>query len=316
MKKILVSAIALMSVLPASHAQDSFYEGIAKYEGQEFQVYHYADKIEGKEGHYRPDGEYYKTTYVISRLESGLPNEVLYVDNDNLDRSLGNQIYDNYIDHQTYPSLFLHKYNSDGYVFIDDMLIQLMDISSDGLSFESVGRISVVIKDVAPVIEEAPKKKKLTMKEKIAAAKEKMMTTGASPEMLRIMDINLDEVITKYLADMKVKQKTANVGQEEKYVAEMKAESSKSLKERQSQSRELAAKMNANKGGSSKYTIKNSSSSSIKLITDSGSTTTLNAGSSTTYLCQTDIYYCVGTSDKGGLIANGDDSCGQTITLE
>ncbi|HIP32795.1 MAG TPA: hypothetical protein EYG86_08545 [Crocinitomicaceae bacterium] len=90
------------------------------------------------------------------------------------------------------------------------------------------------------------------------------------------------------------------------------------LKLRQEQSREYAARLNAqkNKGTKTNYTVKNTSSSSIKIITDSGSTTTLSAGGSTSYICSTDVYFCVGESSKGSLIANGDDACGSTVTIE
>ncbi len=322
MKRVILSAIVLIATISATQAQGSFYEGLAKYAGEEFQVYLTAHEIEGKEGHYQPGKEFYKTSYTVVRMESGLAYDVTYLNEKGRDYTLGSQIGDYYVDHQTYPSLLRHKYTGDGYVFIDDMLIALNDISKDGSTFESIGRISAVVKEVVPeATKEDEPKKKLTMKEKIAAAKEKMSSAGVSPRVKGMMNLNLNEVITTYLADMKKKQAGADAAQEAKYIAEIKNADAAFLAKRQSQSRELADKMvardaAANGESGSNYTIKNNSNASVKLITDSGSTSTLNAGSSTTFLCQTDVFYCIGTSDKGGLIANGDDSCGQTITLE
>ena len=132
--------------------------------------------------------------------------------------------------------------------------------------------------------------------------------------------MKLDEAIKAYLNAMNEKHLAGDKSKETAIDADIKAETADFLKLRQEQSRGLSKKMKAKKtagaGGASNYTIKNNSGVSLKIITDSGLTSTLSSGGSTTYICSTDVYYCVGGSSKGFLIANGDDTCGSTVTIE
>jgi hypothetical protein len=316
MIKLFLGTLAILAIgISNVQAQDSFYEGIEKYEGQTFQYYYGADEIEGRAGHYKLRGDWYQTTYKVIKTESGLAYAAEFKNEDGRLMSLGNLTRGATVDNYTYPSVIGREHSSDVYIFIDGMLIDLVGFSDDG-SFKSIGRIAMLVKEVEEVVEEEPKKK-LTMKEKIAAAKLKLSDDGSSSAEKAFMELDLHEVVTSYLKEIKTKQKTADPAQEAKYKTEIENADAAFLAKRQSQSREYAAKLNAQKDdGASSYKVKNTSGSSVRIINDSGTTMTLNAGSSTSYSCNVDVFYCVGTSDKGALIANGDDSCGQTVSID
>jgi hypothetical protein len=315
MKKLLLAALVLFSVSTGIKAQDSFYEGIEKYEGQTFQYYYGATEIEGRPGHYKLNSEWYQTSYKVIKTESGLAYTAEFKNEDARLSSLGNLTRGSTVNNYTYPSVIRREHSSDVYIFIDGMLIDLIGFSDDG-SFKSIGRIAVLVKEVEEVVVEEPKKK-LTMKEKVAVAKLKLLDDGSTSAEKAFMELNLHEVVTNYLKEIKTKQKTADAVQEAKYKTEIENADAAFLAKRQSQSREYAAKLNAQKdGGASNYTIKNASGASVKIINDSGSTKILNSGGSTTYLCNVDLYYCQGENSKGALITMGEDACGTTVTIQ
>lgn len=331
MKKLVVVAIALFTFLTGVNAQDSFFEGIEKHKGQLFQYYYGATEIEGKEGHYIlkdswGHGEMFKSVLEVVKTESGLAYSVDYNGKDGSEMTIGTLISGASVDHYTYPSVFKHERSSDVHIFVDGMLIELKEFSDDG-NFESIGRIAVLIKEVEEEEEkeEEKPKKKLTMKEKIAAGKQKMLATSApisaTPAEKVFMEINLKQVIGDYLKSMNEKQKTADPAKEAKNKAEIADADAAFLAKRQADSRDLAKKMNerdAKEGpeGANQYTVKNTTGSAIRIVNDMGSTTIINGGSSTTFLCHSDIYFVTdGATKKGSLITLGEDACGKTIEL-
>ena len=323
MKKLIVLIIVFLVFCQGAQTQESFHEGLKKFQGKEFQAYHSANAIEGQEGHYRPGGENIIVTFKVDRLISGRPHSITVINKaDGRGVKLRDQLGDWSTDHQTYPSYYRHRYTTgDGLVFINGLLIELKGLSKDGLSFDRVGKIYAVMKEIEKAPEKETSKKKMSMKEKIAAAKAKLATSGASPMKKEIMDMNLNEVITKYLADMKTKQATADATQEAKYVTEMKKAAEMGLAARQAQSRELSKKIaakNAAAGDSpSEYTIVNKTGSMLDVWTN-GNVYHIQPGSSQALSCTTDAYYpiVVGTMNKqGSLMYDGDDNCGKTVTV-
>ena len=187
---------------------------------------------------------------------------------------------------------------------------------------QSIGRIYWVkltdkeIADAAEAKEVA--KKKMTMKEKVAAAKN-FAKNGVKGDVRyeKFLNTNLDELIKNYLKSMNELHLKGDTNKEANIALDIENEKAVFLKERQKDSREYADRLNAqkNKGGSN-YTIKNISGSPVQVMTDSGTTRTLSAGESVTHLCQTDIYYCNSDKSKGALIADGDEACGTTVTIQ
>jgi len=323
-RKLGLTIIAIVISSLTSHAQDSFYDAIAKFEGVEFQEIYNANPIPDKKGYYKPDGMGRTITLELKKTKAG--NYCGVVANEKDKPRGGFLVTDQISDYNTfsyaYPGVVLHKYTAKGYVFTDSMLITLNNVSRDGLSYSSIGRVYwVKLTDeqkTAAIKAKEDEKSKMSVKEKLAAAKD-FAKNGAkgSVRYEKFININLDELIKNYLKVMNEKHLAGDPAKEAKIKNDIKMEQEAFLKLRQKQSKEYAAKLNAQKkSGSSKYTIKNNSSTSVQIITGSGSTTTLSAGGSTTYICSTDVYYYVNGNTKGSIIANGDDSCGKTITIE
>ncbi len=318
MKKLIVSVIALVALAQGLNAQESFFEAIEKLEGQDFQDYHSSSKIEGKDGHYRPGGENTLLTFKIERLASGRPYNLIATDKTSgRGASICDQLGYWSIDHQTYPAYVTHNYTGDVYLFFNGMLLEIKGLSDDGLSFKDIGTITAIVKEVeeSTESEEAPKKK-MSMKEKLAAAKAKMSASGASPMKKEIMDMNLDELVTEYLAQMKAKQKSADAAQEVTYVAEMKATAEMRLAERQKVSQELSQKMSERDS----YTIVNETGSELTFVSFGGVPhCVLQPGESKEFDCHTDMYSPVpkGNSyEAGELIYNAEDNCNKTIVVK
>jgi len=323
MKNLIVSIIAIVSTSFGVNAQESFYDAITKFEGVEFQEIYNVTSLPEKPGYYKPEGMGRTITLELKKTKKGNYCGVNAKVKGDRDFVVTNQITDYNTFSYAHPGVVLHKYTAKGYVFIDSMLITLEKVSRDGLSYNRIGRIYwIKLTDeqkAAAIKAKEEKKKKMTMKEKIASAKE-FAKNGAkgSVRYEKFIKTNLDELITNYLKAMNDMHLADKSGKEASIKADIKMERDAFLKDRQKDSRAYAAKLNAqkNKGKATKYTVKNTSSKSIQIITGSGSTTTLSAGGSTTYICSTDVYYCVGGNSKGNLIADGDKVCGKTITVQ
>jgi hypothetical protein len=328
MKKLLLGTLALLTIAISNvQAQDSFYEGISKLDGVEFQEYVFCRAVPEKEGFYRAENPHREITLKVKNTQKGQPCGVTAFEKGGDSRGfvITDEITDYGYFSRSFPGVIVHKYNKYGYVFIDGMLIKLEGVSTDGLSYKSIGRIYLV-KPTDEEIAAAEKakeeeKKGMSMKEKMAAAKDVLKNgVKGTPSEEKLKSLKLDEVIKGYLKDMNTKHLAADKAKEAELVADLENERGSFLKDRQKESKEYAAKLEAQKAKygdkAGSYIIKNNSGGPVKLITDSGSTSTLNAGSTTTFICSTDIYYCSGQSDKGSLIAEGSASCGQTITIE
>ena len=324
MKKILLAALVLFSVSTGIKAQDSFYEGLSKFESVEFQEYVFCSAVAEKEGFYRAENPHRVITLKVKNTQKGQACGVIAFEKggDNRGFVITDEITDYGYFSRSYPGIIVHRYNKYGYVFIEGMLIKLEGVSTDGLSYKTIGTIYLVKpteEEIAAdeiAVEEA--KKSMSMKEKLAAAKD-VFNNGVrgTPSEEKLKNLKLDEVIKSYLKTMNEKHLGSDKAREAELVKDLEQERGSFLNDRQKDSKEYAAKLNAQKdGGASNYTIKNASGESVKIINDSGSTKILNSGSSTTYLCNVDLYYCQGENSKGALITMGEDACGTTVTIQ
>jgi hypothetical protein len=324
MKKTLLSLLAIITISSGVKAQDSFYKAISKFEGVEFQERYTPSAVIDKKGYYKPGSDGRVVTFKTKKTESGNYCGVTGFEKGGDKRGfvITDQITDYVSFSYLYPGVVAHKYTKKGYVFIDNMLITLEGVSRDGLSYKNISRIYwVKLTDEEIAAGEEAKteaKGKLTMKEKIAAAKE-FAKNGAKGDVRyeKFVNTNLDELIKNYLKEMNDNHLKGDSDKEAAIALDIESGKGAFLEDRQKDSKEYADKLNAQKdGGGSNYIIKNTSGLSVQVMTGSGTTRTLSAGESVTHLCQTDIYYCNSDKSKGALIADGDEACGTTVTIQ
>ncbi|NOQ73210.1 MAG: hypothetical protein GQ574_14480 [Crocinitomix sp.] len=329
MRKLLLVAIALLSVSTSVKAQDSFYEGVLKFDGVEFQEIYTLENVVDKEGYYRPGSLGRTVTFKVKKTKKGNFCAVSAFEKDGDSR--GFVITDQITDYNTfsyaYPGVVVHKYTGKGYVFIDSMLITLEGVTRDGLSYKNIGRIYWVKLTEAEIAADAEAKEaakaKMTMKEKVAAAKN-VVKNGIKGNVRyeKVVNTNMDELIKNYLKTMNDKHLAGDKAKEAAIKADIKMEQDAFLKDRQKDSREYADKLNAQKdGGDTKFTIKNNSSERIYVMTEMGSSSWISAGGSSTYPCGNKMYHCSMDAHntynvKGALIADGKTACGKTVNVE
>ncbi|MFT5819193.1 MAG: hypothetical protein ACI8ZM_000416 [Crocinitomix sp.] len=327
MRKLVITLVLALTMGSGTWAQDSFYEGIAKNESTRFQEYIFTSPVPEKEGYYHAENPHRIITLGVKKTKAGNYAGVTAYEEGGDSRGfiIADEISDHVSFSRSYPGIVAHKYNKDGYIFMDGMLIVLEGVSRDGLSYNRIGRIYLEMQsdeEIAADLEAKEEaKKNMSMKEKIAAAKDALQNgIAGSPSEEKLKALKLDEEIKAYLKAMNDKHLAGNKSKEAALVADIEKERADFLKLRQDQSKGLSAKMeaekNKNAGGGSNYTIKNNSGAPVQVMTDSGSTTTISAGGSTSYICQTDIYYCNADKSKGAMIASGDDVCGTTVTID
>ena len=316
MKKVLLSIITLLAFGLGANAQVKGQLDILRELGEGIEFKAYYGIFKGDDGKYK--GTPYKAIRVL-QFENNMHNKLSGFSFKHKETGETSGYYANLPNHYTQPSVIYYDGQRRAWLYIDGLFYVLERVKDpNAINYINIEYILVPVKVMAA--EDTAKKKKLTMKERIAAAKLMMTETGpAVPK--EIAEKDHVAIIKKYLADMKPIQEKATAvfsSKVKQEILDIEKADADFLKLRQKQSREYAARLNAQKGKgkASNYTVKNTSSHSIQIITDSGSTTTLSAGSKTTYICSTDVYYCVGGNSKGTLIADGDKSCGKTITIQ
>jgi hypothetical protein len=327
MKKLALVLLAIVSLSTSVKAQDSFYEGIEKFKGVEFQEIYNLDAVPEKKGYYRAVDHGRVLTLDVSKTEKGTP----YALTGNVVDDRGFMFVDQLNMYETTsqlnPGVIRHSRSGSGCVFIDSVLYILNGVSKDGLTFKSIGRIYWVKLTDAEIAAAAKtkedKKKGMSMKEKLAAAKS-VVTDGVKGDVRyeKILHTNLDEMISNYLKRMNDTQLKENKSKEAEMATDVAASKSKELKMRQSQSREYAKKLNAQKdGGDTKFTIKNNRSERLYVMTESGTSSWISGGGSSTYPCGNKMYYCSKDAHntynvRGALIADGKTQCGKTVVAE
>lgn len=176
---------------------------------------------------------------------------------------------------------------------------------------------------------EGGEKKKLSLKEKMAALKA-MSKAGGFP--IDLQDKDHYALLKAYFAEMKVKQKkaTANFSAETKkeiaIIAQAAADKKAGNKAKNAaywnseEGKRVLAKGN---GGSDKnwVTIKNTSSNRIYVINENGTSSPISAGGSNKFKCNSNLYHCSKDAHntykvKGSLIYSANAKCGGTISIK
>lgn len=231
--------------------------------------------------------------------------------------------------HYTHPSVFYSYRHKMGYLFLNNIYygLKISDIENpENFKIEVI----YVPKQKAVKSEEG---QKLTLKEKMAAAKQKLKDEIAASEgglPASINQINHQETITAYLLAMKKIQAnaTANFSPEikEEIAAIEQNEKDKTQKVKDvnnaywasEEGQRVLAERRKNSGKTSSYTIVNAKNIAVR-IGGNGWTENLNPGDKKTIFCNADVFYMklVGCCswETATLITKGSAACGKTINL-
>ena len=246
--------------------------------------------------------------------------------------------YDKYqkTDHYTYPSYTKDSRTGDAYAMIDSVLFKFSEISEDGSSFSIsciyLPQVEVNNQNTA----KKKSKKKMKLKDRVAAAKNKLTAKMGPPMWNKASKMNLEKVAKNYFKAMKVKQSNHTYtaqelreiqGEKNALVAEdqsikMYNDSIRATPEYQKMlaTRKMLEEKEA-RDGSGKVTIVNNRSSQINLTTTQGGhTIQINSGSDKKIDCSRDLYFSIlkgstwtRTSTKAYSANSG---CDRTISIK
>jgi hypothetical protein len=236
------------------------------------------------------------------------------------------------VDHYSKPA-FIREQNGfkETHIVVDSIVYMLWDMKEDGSSF-TIKRIYL------PKLNSAPKEegKKLTMKEKMAAAKGALNDAKAEMKLLgEIKKMDHEKKIKDYIASMKAAQ-PALTAQEKKEIAEIEADYAKEDAEGEKKNAEFWASeqgqrilkernKDSNNGGGKCTIINDLSSEQQSKYNDvrlaftgySIAATQIGKGQSLEVDCD-DVKVYVGvhaSTEKQRFLFNTEGMCGQTIRL-
>ncbi|WP_452218540.1 hypothetical protein [Lacinutrix undariae] len=210
MKKIIVSVVLLL-VATISQAQNSLFNNISTTE--QYQEYW---SVYDENGEYTATKKRFLVTFQTEYLATGEGYKIeAVIESEGVNKGNVQHRYDatdNYYLASGYPyeSILKHKYLKNGFVSMGDYVFLLSGISEDGTSFEGIEKIYIKKGAAKPAKEEeaekveAPKKKKMSFKERIMALKTKATGVANSNGGIKIKDLRKN--ITAYLVAMKAKQ--------------------------------------------------------------------------------------------------------------
>jgi hypothetical protein len=284
-------------------------------------------------GKYKIDGKRYIVTAKIEKLPSGTPVGFSLTKVEDGKRWRGSNVVSDYERGIGYPHIVTrHKYDKDGYVVIGDYIIELDKISEDGTSFKYISAIFIKLGgEATEKTEEEPKeKKKMSLKEKMKAAKDKIKaatTLSYGPEHKKACDTDLEKLVSDYLKAMKTKQ---NAGPTAKQKGEMKEieyarknkdadikayndsiKATPEYKKMKAHQKWMEGNVNVKVINKSGHTYFIGSSAEAFIVRE------VSAGSSTTMTCTGNLYYYASESkgSKGTLFYNANGACGGSVTL-
>jgi len=234
--------------------------------------------------------------------------------------------------HYTQPSLFYSYRHKMGYLYLNNIYygLKISDIEKpENFKIEAI----YIPKTAKPGTEKKAEGEKLSLKEKMAAAKQKIKDEIAAAEgglPASINQIDHQKTITDYLVAMKEIQAkaTANFSSEIKSeiaaIEQSKKDKNQKIKDvnnaywASEEGQRVLRERRKNQGAPSFYTVVNNGSTPID-IGGNGWHETLNSGSKHEVNCSGDLYYkklegCCSWEDAG-LITKGSDACGKTINL-
>ncbi|MFT5916172.1 MAG: hypothetical protein ACI81T_002676 [Bacteroidia bacterium] len=221
MKKTIILFVFVLLTNFSLSAQKSLYEALeAHEEGTKFQEYWSVSENSNKEGESFTDGKRYVVTIKMEKLPSGTPCGFSLIKEEKKSSAGGADVLGDYNRHISYPvKAIRHGYTGKGYVAIGDYIFGLDGISKDGVSFK---RISSIFIKIGGEKSEGGVKKKLSLKEKLKAAKEKL-TYAYGPEHKKACQTDLKKLIGDYLTEMKSKEDAHTLTAKEKAtIAEVK----------------------------------------------------------------------------------------------
>ena len=331
-KKLLLSALAICAMVSATTAQKNIFDEVADLKGVEYVKYGYVESIEGKKGHYKPVNLQDDTvTFKVRRLKSGTPIEYYALNQNGKEELMVNVLTHHNVDHFSQTAITFKKVGStmQSYLVIDGMLIGLKYPREDG-TYKSIGGVYLpVVKETATA--ETPKKK-LTMKEKLKAAKSAVGSAyggGSGPikgnsAHMKYVNMNIDSLVASYVKKMQALQASADPKKEAAVEAEI-AEGRKSWDKEVADSwdTEEGRRVMANMTGHSdknSYVLRNDTGREIDVMIG-GKVVHLSAnrGHTSNIDCTTNSYYAVnknGTMIQGNLITKGHVSCGNTFSVK
>jgi hypothetical protein len=331
-KTIILLAFALITNFSVS-AQKSLYEALEAHgEGAQYQEYWSVSKSETA-GKYKIDGKRYVVTSEIKKLPSGTPVGFSLTKVEDGKRWRGANVISDYERGIGYPHIVTrHKYEKNGYVVIGDYILELNKVSEDGTSFSSISAIFIKIGGEAKEATEEPKeKKKMSFKEKMKAAKDKIKAAtmvSYGPEHKKASDTDLEKLVSDYLKEMKAKQDAnpANAKQKSEMAeiefarknkdASIKAyndsiKATPEYKKMIAHRKWMEGNVNLEVKNSSGHTYWIGSSKNAFIVTE------VSAGRSSTMNCTSNLYYYSSETkgSPGTLFYNKNSSCGGSVTL-
>lgn len=229
-------------------------------------------------------------------------------------------------------SYIYHEQENDGYIAVGDYIMELNNISSDGLSFESIEAVYVK-KQADEKSEAAEGEKKKGGKFGAALKGVAMKSVGLGPdgavskELKKASSEDLHQIALDYLKAMKAKQNAYALSASDKAdmaaIVKTREEKYAKIKEANDaywaspEGQALYASYGNNSNSPSHYTIKNTTGKTVQVGVNGGATYLAN-GSTKTISCGSPIYIMElnGNSlEQSSLISDGKNVCGKTITF-
>ena len=317
-------------------AQMNMYEALEAHgDGVKYQEYYNVSKAD-EAGKYVIQGKRFVVTSEIRRLPSGTPVGFSLTNVEDGKPWRGAYVISDYQRGIGYPHILIRdRRDKEAYAVIGDYIFKLSKVSKDGTSFERISAIFIKIGGEAEETaeEEPKKKKKMSLKERIKAAKNKLTaatTVSYGPEHKKASNTDLGKLVSDYLKEMKAKQDAKPVTAKQKAGikeiefartnkdADLKAyndsiRASPEYKKLKAHQKRMA-EMDKNSGGE-KVTIYNGSSSKIGVGHD-----TISPGARKTYDCAFDVWLMRSDKSRNEYVrvrklSSARSNCGQTITV-
>jgi hypothetical protein len=327
MKKIILSAFILISIVGKSQTGqlEHFNSVSEEVTHEKFRTSVSDEKVTGSKA----------TTIYQIEVEKNIHDKVKafsFVDEGTSDRDVNAGFSWLEPNHYTQPSLFYSYRHKMGYLYLNNIYygLKISDIENpEDFKIEAI----YIPKTAKPVKGNKAEGEKLSLKEKMATAKQKIKDELAAAEgglPASINQIDHQKTITDYLVAMKKVQATATANFSSEIKAEIAAidqnEKDKDQKVKDvnnaywasEEGQEKLRRMRKESGKPSKYTVVNTTSSAVR-VGGNGWSENLNPGDKYEVNCNGDLYYkrldgCCTWVDAA-MITKGSSACGKTINL-
>ena len=318
MKKTLL--LLFLSAFSLSFAQTDLFTALQKFgTDTEYKVYRMYKSGDG----YELDSWENKIKFEIIKNKFGKPAGLKgfyaktgkVVVHDNLEYKV--------VDHYSKPAFLRERINfKETHIVVDSIVYMLWNLEEDGSSF-TIKRIYL------PQLNSAKKEegKKLSVKEKMAAAKNSLKSAKAEMDYLgAIQKMDHVQKIKDYIAAMKASQ-PPYTAQEKKEMAEIAEDLQRRNEEGEQKNAEFWASeqgqriLNEGKDSDAAWvSIQNETGQRLQVITQLGTSSHISSGSSSNFKCNTNVYYCHkdefgNFTQRGSLLYEAGSQCGGSITV-